>query len=89
MSDIADKWILDSVDENIAPAPKPRRAILPSKGWAIYGKYGFYVGWFLTRKEAIRVHTKELGLSWSACRRNGDRAVKIIISAEKEEVGRT
>ena len=48
-------------------------------GWAIKGKNGFYVGWWLTRSEAIVQHCKDLGKTWQECRRKGDRAVKVRI----------
>lgn len=48
-------------------------------GWAILGEYGLYIGWWMTRKEAIESHTKELGRDWEYCKCKGDKAVKIRI----------
>lgn len=50
------------------------------KGWAITGVHGLYTGWWLTRKEAIKHHTMNLGETWEYCRSKGDRAVKIEIA---------
>lgn len=50
-----------------------------NRGWAIVGNCGIYIGWWLTRREAIKQHTTDLGKSWSKCRSKGDRAVKIQI----------
>jgi len=53
---------------------------LIEKGWAIKGQFGIYMGWWLTRKDAITEHTKDVGQTWKYCReRRGDQAVKIII----------
>lgn len=49
-------------------------------GYAIKGTHGFYTGWWLSKKDAIRVHTKEKVSNWSECRKLGDRCVKVIIT---------
>ncbi len=53
---------------------------MQENGWAIKGVCGFYIGWWLTRKEAIEGHTKRLGETWKFCRSKGDGAVKIEIT---------
>lgn len=65
------------------------------KGWAIASDTGLYVGWSMTRKEAIAEHINALfetrGSGWGALtaeqrkfwrqqQRKGDRAVKVTIS---------
>jgi len=52
---------------------------MKTEGWAIKGVYGFYVGWWQTREEAMRCHCHDLGESWSYCRKKGDRAVRVCI----------
>ena len=56
---------------------------LKGKGWAIkgdfFGKGNFYIGWWLTRSEAIRGHCKDTDKTWEDCKKYGDRVVKIII----------
>jgi len=65
-------------------------------GWAIVGRHGLYVGWHRVRREMIAEHVGDIhGVSsfttsrgldesqmsaWRACQRNGDRAVKVMIS---------
>lgn len=48
-------------------------------GWAILSEYGLYIGWWFTRSEAIKNHSKALGRTWEQCKKNGDRVIKIII----------
>lgn len=63
-------------------------------GWAICSGDGLYVGWQMSRAEAIAEHVSALygtagrGLSglcheqvvaWKKCKKRGDRAVKIKI----------
>ena len=48
-------------------------------GWAILSEFGLYTGWWFTRSEAIKSHTKALGRTWRQCKNNGDKAIKIII----------
>ena len=64
-------------------------------GYAIAGKCGLYVGWWLRRVEAIAKHVSDLyGCSgfvmgrsltteqrdaWEKCKRRGDRAVRVQI----------
>jgi len=60
--------------------------------WAIHGVHGLYIGTWLTRKEAIATHVKELygapngkadnsiKEAWWRCRNKGDRAVKVEIT---------
>ena len=56
-------------------------------GWAIAWEHGLYIGWWLTRKEAIKYHTESkvfqnegISARWKRCYRNGDRAIKVRIS---------
>jgi hypothetical protein len=58
-------------------------SIKPEKMWAIHGTYGFYVGTWLTRREAIQEHTLSLDKTWNACRKKGDRCVRVVITAIK------
>jgi hypothetical protein len=60
---------------------------METNGWAIKGIFGFYTGWWQTRKEAIRSHCRVLEKSWEYCRAKGDRAVKICVNeiATKKE----
>lgn len=53
-----------------------------ARGWAIKGDHGFYIGWWFTKKEAIKAHTGELGKTWEDCRKNGDKAVRIRMVEE-------
>ncbi len=53
--------------------------------WAIHGKYGFYIGTWLTKHDAIQAHCEDLGKSWKYCKKKGDRAVKVLISVYLEE----
>ena len=49
--------------------------------WAIRGVYGLYIGTWFTRAEAITAHVEmSLQKDWRACRRNGDRAVKVRVT---------
>jgi hypothetical protein len=52
------------------------------KGWAIYGVHGLYIGWWVTREDAIKTHCQELGKDWKYCRSKGDRAVKVEITID-------
>ena len=52
----------------------------PEIMWAIVGKYGLYCGTWLRRCDAINQHCKDKGASWGACRKRGDRAVKVRVS---------
>ena len=47
--------------------------------WVIVYRKGLYVGQWLTRKDAIAEHTRDLGKAWAKCRANGDRAMKVVI----------
>jgi hypothetical protein len=64
-------------------------------GWAIAHPHGLYVGWWLTRVEAIAGHieiiegvgntygselTDEQRRLWAARKRKGDRAVKVKLT---------
>lgn len=63
-------------------------------GWAIAGRYGLYVGWWMSRNAAIRDHVVDLlnvgqksgrptpaqMQGWKKLRKNGDRAVKVRIT---------
>ena len=48
--------------------------------WAITGKLGLYTGTWFTRTAAIIGHTDALGKNWRACRKNGDRAIKVTVT---------
>lgn len=48
-------------------------------GWAIVGKFGFYTGWWLRKKDAITQHCIDRGKTWEECVRDGDKAVKIVM----------
>lgn len=48
--------------------------------WVIIGKYGLYTGQYLLRKDAIRLHCKDLGKTWDYCKKKGDRAIKATIT---------
>ncbi len=52
----------------------------PETGWAIKGKRGLYVGWWLLRKDAVNYHCKNLGHNWRKCKARGDRAVRVTIT---------
>lgn len=52
---------------------------MKAEGWAIKGVYGFYMGWWQTREEAMRAHCRDLAESWGYCRKKGDRAVRVCI----------
>jgi hypothetical protein len=47
--------------------------------WVIIGNCGLYTGQWLTRRDAIEQHCREIDYSWEACRKKGDRAVKATI----------
>ncbi len=47
--------------------------------WAIKNEYGFYVGTWQKRHEAIGFHLKALGKTWAYCQAKGDRAVKVMV----------
>ena len=50
------------------------------KGWAIKNDdFGFYVGWYFTRREMIARHVEGKAGDWRRCRKNGDRCVKVLI----------
>jgi len=53
-------------------------------GYAIKGKFGFYVGWWHLRRDAIEGHTSSLGVDWEYCKKKGDRCVKIEIKETHE-----
>lgn len=56
-----------------------------SKFWAIHGPFGFYTGTYLTRRAAIRDHViclmgpVDIPRGWRELKRNGDRAVKVLV----------
>ena len=43
-------------------------------------EFGLYTGTWQTRKDAISAHTAGKGKDWRYCVRNGDRAVKVIMT---------
>ena len=51
----------------------------PETMWAIHGKFGFYTGTGLLRKDIIKEHTDKLGKTWEYCKDKGDKAVKVIV----------
>ena len=58
-------------------------------GWAIshcQGRVrkwvGLYQGFWYTRADAIRVHTRDTGKTWRECRASGDRCVKVVVHYE-------
>ena len=55
----------------------------PVIGWAVVGRCGLYVGWWMTRRETIYYHTRDKGKSWGECRKRGDRAIKVRIKEAK------
>ncbi len=56
--------------------------VQPEVMWAIWNRdWGFYTGTFPTRQGMIFLHTQDLEQSWKECQKNGDVAVKVIISA--------
>lgn len=55
--------------------------IKPEKMWAIWNKdFGFYVGTRFNRKAMIAEHTNDIRKSWEDCKKDGDRAVRVLIS---------
>ena len=61
--------------------------IEPELMWAIHNQdFGFYIGTWLTRYEAIRVFTEEVGRSWDKCKKNGDRCIRVVITPYKKPV---
>ena len=61
--------------------------IKSEKGWAIASKYGLYTDWAFTRKDAISRHCGDLDKTWAQCKKDGDYAVKIIITYQKGDAG--
>lgn len=71
---------------------------LKETGWTIVNDgFGFYTGWTLTRRDAIRDHVwwlhnyileDDVKKAWAQCRRNGDRAVKVEIRALRAAKGK-
>jgi hypothetical protein len=59
--------------------------IKPEIMWAIFGEYGFYIGTWQSKQDAIREHCNDLGKSWEQCKKKGDRAIKVIVSAYLEK----
>ncbi|GAB2620228.1 hypothetical protein [Novilysobacter erysipheiresistens] len=53
----------------------------PETHWFITGRCGlYYLANASTRHDAIHSHCDSLGMSWQACRKNGDRAIKCVIT---------
>jgi hypothetical protein len=54
-----------------------------SRWWMVKGtdrpEY-FYVDCRLTKSEMIQKHTQDKGKTWTECRRNGDRCVRVKIT---------
>jgi hypothetical protein len=59
--------------------PKPS-SIKAVKGWAIVGGYGFYSGFWFTRKDAIYSHCRDKGNPWGLCQAMGDQVIKVLIT---------
>lgn len=52
----------------------------PEIHWFIIGRCGlYYRSNCATRRDAINDHCRKLGIDWKACRKNGDRAIKLAI----------
>jgi hypothetical protein len=67
-----------------------KKTIEPETMWAIYNPdYGFYIGTFPTKRGMIYLHTQGRGISWAECRKDGDIAVKVTISAAKPNSEKT
>ena len=63
--------------------------VKPKKMWAIWNEsFGFYIGTWLTREEAIRYHveSKGSGKDWAFCKKRGDRCVRVEITAAQPRV---
>ena len=57
----------------------------PEKMWAIMGQWDrgspfIYIGTWLTKNHAIAVHTREMGKNWTDCKKDGDRAIKVLVT---------
>ena len=57
--------------------------------WAIsgylFGRRSFYIGTWLTQREAIEGHSSDMETSWAECRKQGDRAVKVRVCPIEED----
>lgn len=53
--------------------------------WAIVGTHGLYIGTQLTRKDMIAEHVRLKNKCWAQCRKDGDRAVKVLVTILDEE----
>ncbi len=56
----------------------------PEKMWAISmqwedGRTLLYCDTAMTRSDMISKHCSALGKTWKQCRRNGDRAIKVMV----------
>lgn len=47
--------------------------------WGIIGDLGLYIGQCLTRKEMIKEHIEDIGITWKEAKKKGDKAVKLKI----------
>ena len=58
----------------------PMKKTKAEKGWVITGNYGIYVGWQIFRKDMIKEHTIDLGITWGTARKRGDRCIPVLIT---------
>jgi hypothetical protein len=61
-------------------------------GWAMKnihegGEEGFYVGFYLTREDAILDHCPDMKKSWDICKKRGDRVVRVCMKEMKSKKG--
>ena len=62
--------------------------IKPEEMWAIYNpRIGFYYGTNQLRRDMIALHIKDKGYRWDFCKKRGDVAVKVLISAIVKKEG--
>lgn len=54
--------------------------------WAIKNEYGFYVGTWQKRSDAIHYHLTALGKTWKYCLNKGDQVVKVKVTEIVEEL---
>lgn len=61
---------------------KCKKKLKAEKMWAIVSdnkNIGIYSGTWTTRKSAIYYHCKDVGKSWEQCKKDGDRAIKVLV----------
>jgi hypothetical protein len=48
--------------------------------WIVVGRYGAYIGFWYTKKDAIQGHIDDLGyMKWKQAYDKGDRVIKAIL----------